>query len=246
MRRTMIFIISVAFLFGVSCNQSDTQNQTEIKTGKKLSLNSEAKKTSYSMGYNMGKNFKEIYDKIDHDSLIQGILDAVDQRDPQITMKEISDTLTKLQQQVAEKKRKEQKTMAEENKKIGAQFLEKNAKETGIKTTSSGLQYRVINQGKGPKPVSTDRVRVHYRGKFINGNEFDSSYKRGEPTTFRLDQVIPGWTEALQLMNTGAKFEVYIPSELAYGERGAGNVIAPNSTLIFEIELLEILKSDSK
>ena len=246
MKRALIFIISVAFLFSVSCNQSNTQNQAEIKTGKKLSLNSETKKTSYSMGYNMGKNFKEIYDKIDHDSLIQGILDAVDQREPQITMKEISDTLTKLQQKVAEKKREEQKTMAEENKKIGTQFLEKNAKEAGIKTTSSGLQYKVINQGNGPKPVSTDRVRVHYRGKLINGNEFDSSYKRGEPTTFRLDQVISGWTETLQLMNTGAKFEVYIPSELAYGERGAGNVIAPNSTLIFEIELLEILKSDSK
>jgi FKBP-type peptidyl-prolyl cis-trans isomerase len=246
MKRTLIFIVAVAVLFTISCDKSDSSTQVETKTGKKLTLNSEAKKTSYSMGYNMGKNFNEIYDKIDQDSLIQGILDAVNQRDPQITMKEVSDTLTKLQQQVAEKKREEQKTMAEENKKIGAQFLEKNAKAEGIKTTSSGLQYKIINQGNGPKPVASDRVRVHYRGKLIDGSEFDSSYKRGEPTTFRLDQVISGWTEALQLMNTGAKFEFYIPSELAYGERGAGNVIAPNSTLIFEIELLEILKSDSK
>jgi FKBP-type peptidyl-prolyl cis-trans isomerase len=193
----------------------------------------------------MGKNFQEIYDDIDRNSLIQGILDAVNQKDPQIEMKEISDTLTKLQQQVAEKKREEQKTMAEENKKIGEQFLEKNAKESGVKSTSSGLQYKVINQGTGSKPLATDKVRVHYRGKFINGSEFDSSYKRGEPTAFRLDQVIPGWTEAVQLMNVGSKFLVYIPSELAYGERGAGNVIPPNSTLIFEIELLEILKKDN-
>jgi FKBP-type peptidyl-prolyl cis-trans isomerase FklB len=246
MKRKLIFIISVVCLLSFNCNKSDTPSQSEIQADKKLSLNNEARKTSYSMGYNMGKNFKEIYDKIDQESLIQGILDAVNQKDPQITMKEISDTLTNLQQKVAEKKREEQKSMAEENKRIGTQFLEENAKKAGVKTTSTGLQYKTISQGNGPKPIATDKVRVHYRGKFINGNEFDSSYKRGEPATFRLDQVISGWTEALQLMNKGAKFEVYIPSELAYGERGAGNVIAPNSTLIFEIELLEILKPESK
>jgi FKBP-type peptidyl-prolyl cis-trans isomerase len=246
MKRKLIFIISVVFLLSFGCNTSDTPDQPEIQADKKLSLNNEARKTSYSMGYNMGKNFKEIYDKIDEESLIQGILDAVNQKDPQITMKEISDTLTNLQQKVAEKKREEQKSMAEENKKTGIRFLEENAKKAGVKTTSTGLQYKIISQGNGPKPVATDKVRVHYRGKFINGNEFDSSYKRGEPATFRLDQVIPGWTEALQLMTKGAKFEVYIPSELAYGERGAGNVISPNSTLIFEIELLEILQPESK
>lgn len=246
MNKTMVVIISILLLLNISCTKSSPSNKSEIKSGQDISLDTPEKKTSYSMGYNMGKNFKEIYEKIDQDKLIQGIIDAINQKDPRISMKEISDTLMKLQEQVAEQKKEEQKTIAEQNKKIGTQFLEKNAKEKGVKVTASGLQYKIINQGKGANPVATDRVRVHYRGKFIDGNEFDSSYKRGEPTTFRLDQVIPGWTESLQLMNTGAKYVVFIPSELAYGERGAGNVIGPNLTLIFEIELLEILKPDSK
>ncbi|MCK4942526.1 MAG: FKBP-type peptidyl-prolyl cis-trans isomerase [Candidatus Aminicenantes bacterium] len=246
MNKTIVVIIFILLLLNITCTKSSPSKKSEIKPGQDISLDTPEKTTSYSMGYNMGKNFKEIYEKIDQDTLIQGIIDAINQKDPQISMKEISDTLMKLQKQVAEQKKEEQKTMAEQNKKIGTQFLEKNAKEKGVKVTASGLQYKIINQGKGANPVATDRVRVHYRGKFIDGKEFDSSYKRGEPTTFRLDQVIPGWTESLQLMNTGAKYVVFVPSELAYGERGAGNVIGPNSTLIFEIELLEILKTDSK
>lgn len=123
----------------------------------------------------------------------------------------------------------------------GQKFLEENAKKEGVQTTPSGLQYRVIEEGHGTKPKASETVKVHYRGTLIDGTEFDSSYKRGQPISFALNQVIAGWTEGLQLMKTGAKHELYIPYNLAYGERGAGGVIPPYATLIFEVELLEVL-----
>jgi FKBP-type peptidyl-prolyl cis-trans isomerase len=122
----------------------------------------------------------------------------------------------------------------------GRKFLEENAKKAGVKTTSSGLQYKVITEGAGRKPKATETVTVHYRGTLIDGTEFDSSYKRGEPISFGLNRVIAGWTEGLQLMPTGSKYEFYIPYNLAYGERGAGGVIPPYATLIFEVELLGV------
>jgi FKBP-type peptidyl-prolyl cis-trans isomerase len=127
-----------------------------------------------------------------------------------------------------------------DHKSAGAQFLEENAKKEGVVTTASGLQYRVLHEGYGTQPKASETVRVHYRGTLIDGTEFDSSYKRGQPISFRLNQVIAGWTEGLQLMKTGARHELYIPYHLAYGERGAGNVIPPFAALIFEVELLEV------
>ncbi|MEY4768396.1 MAG: hypothetical protein RL637_1035 [Pseudomonadota bacterium] len=131
-------------------------------------------------------------------------------------------------------------TTPEENKAQGKAFLAKNAKNEKVKTTASGLQYEILTQGKGRSPQATDTVAVHYKGTLLDGSEFDSSYKRNTPATFPLNGVIPGWTEGLQLMKEGAKYRFYIPSELAYGESGAGQLIAPNSTLIFEVELLKV------
>lgn len=131
---------------------------------------------------------------------------------------------------------------AEENKKEGAAFLADNEKKSGVKKTVSGLQYKVTKEGKGTSPVATDQVTVHYSGKLIDGKEFDSSYKRGAPATFPLNRVISGWTEGLQLMKEGAKYQFYIPPELAYGSRGAGGIIGPESTLIFDVELIKVEK----
>ena len=148
-----------------------------------------------------------------------------------------------------QKKQKEQEEQmakmtadGEANKESGEKFLAANAQRDGIKKTQSGLQYEVITPAKGDKPKATDVVKVHYRGTLIDGTEFDSSIARGEPATFPLDQVIPGWTEGVQLMNVGSKYRFYVPSALAYGTRGAGPKIGPNSALIFEVELLEIVK----
>jgi len=131
---------------------------------------------------------------------------------------------------------------AEKNQKEGAAFLAANAKKAGVKSTPSGLQYLVIKEGAGKKPTAADAVTVHYRGTLINGSEFDSSYKRNQPATFPLNQVIKGWTEGVQLMKEGGKYRFFIPSELAYGSRGAGGLIGPNATLIFEVELISVQK----
>ncbi|RIJ47339.1 FKBP-type peptidyl-prolyl cis-trans isomerase [Maribellus luteus] len=135
---------------------------------------------------------------------------------------------------------------AQENLEAGNKFLEENGKREGVTTTESGLQYEVLTEGSGEKPAATDQVRVHYHGTLIDGTVFDSSVDRGEPTVFGVNRVIPGWTEALELMPVGSKWKVYIPAELAYGERGAGANIGPNSALVFEVELLEIVKDDNK
>lgn len=135
---------------------------------------------------------------------------------------------------------------AQENLEAGNKFLEENGKREGVTTTESGLQYEVLTEGTGEKPAATDQVRVHYHGTLIDGTVFDSSVDRGEPTVFGVNRVIPGWTEALELMPVGSKWKVYIPAELAYGERGAGANIGPNSALVFEVELLEIVKDDNQ
>jgi FKBP-type peptidyl-prolyl cis-trans isomerase len=139
-----------------------------------------------------------------------------------------------------ERQKAERAAQAEKAKQEGEAFLAENAKREGVKTTDSGLQYEVLQEGEGKKPTAEDRVTVHYKGTLISGEEFDSSYARGQPVTFPLSNVIPGWTEGVQLMSPGAKYKFYIPSDLAYGERGAGVKIGPNETLIFEVELLSV------
>jgi FKBP-type peptidyl-prolyl cis-trans isomerase len=192
------------------------------------------------IGLDMGAYLKNMGINVDRAALLQGITDTLTSKKHLMTPEEV----TKLKEEYGKKMQEQQmskaKVSGEKNAKEGAEFLAKNKTQKDVITTASGLQYTITKQGTGPKPKSTDMVSVNYRGTLLDGKEFDSSYKRGQPATFPVTGVIPGWTEALQLMNVGTKAKLFIPSNLAYGERAAGPDIGPNSTLIFEIELLEI------
>ena len=192
-------------------------------------------KLSYALGLSMGNNFKSSgIQSLDIDDFANGVKAIYENIKPEMSYDEakqiINEFFTSMQQEMTEK-----------NREIGEKFLVENKKRAGVITLPSGLQYEVITEGKGAKPKATDRVKCHYEGQLINGQVFDSSVKRGEPAVFGVNQVIPGWVEALQLMPVGSKWKLYIPSDLAYGEKGAGEAIAPNSTLIFEVELLDIV-----
>jgi FKBP-type peptidyl-prolyl cis-trans isomerase FklB len=192
-------------------------------------------KNSYSVGYDIGRSLKRQLVEVDAGALAQGLSDAFGGVAPALPDPEMQERFAAVRQESAQK-------IPEMNKKEGEAFLAKNKGAKGVKTTASGLQYKVITAGKGKQPAAGDTVTVNYRGTLIDGTEFDSSYKRNQPATFPVKGVIPGWTEALQLMKEGSKWMLYIPSNLAYGERGAGHMIGPNSTLIFEVELLSISK----
>jgi FKBP-type peptidyl-prolyl cis-trans isomerase FklB len=178
--------------------------------------------------------------QLNPEALVKGVQDAVTGTKPLMDSQEMNQTLVDLKRKIMTAQQEELKKMAEKNIMEGRAFLAENAKKEGVKTLPSGLQYKVIAEGSGRTPKENDTVTVHYRGTLINGTEFDSSYSRSQPATFRVDGVIPGWSEALQLMKAGSRWQIFIPTELAYGERGAGSVIPPNSTLIFEVELLSI------
>lgn len=192
-------------------------------------------KVSYSIGLNIGFNFKKQSVELSPDLLAQGIKDALASK-PQLTEEQVKETMMAFEKSIGEK----QKAAGEKNKGEGDKFLAANKSKPGVKTTASGLQYIAEKEGTGAAPGASDTVTVNYRGTLIDGTEFDSSYKRGEPATFPVSGVIKGWTEALQLMKKGAKYKLFIPAGLAYGERGAPPDITPNSTLIFEVELLDV------
>lgn len=208
--------------------------------GDKPEIKDEKGKINYSIGYQIGGDFKRQGIDLDPDLIVKGIRDALAESKPLMTPQEMRKTLVDLKKKIVADQRKQQKEQAQKNLAEGKAFLGKNAKKKGVKTLPSGLQYKVIEKGKGTSPGKTDSVTVNYRGTLIDGTEFDSSYKRGKPATFRVDGVIAGWTEALQLMKPGAKWQLFIPANLAYGERGAGPRIGPNSTLIFEVELTKV------
>jgi FKBP-type peptidyl-prolyl cis-trans isomerase len=172
--------------------------------------------------------------------LVQGIEDAASGGEALMTEEQMRTVMMNLANRVKAEQMEKQKQEGAENIKAGEAFLAENAGKEGVKTTDSGLQYKVITAGEGKTPQKSDKVTVHYRGTLIDGSEFDSSYSRNKPATFGVGQVIPGWTEALQLMKEGDKWEIYLPSKLGYGERGAGAKIPPNSTLIFEVELISV------
>jgi len=203
-------------------------------------LKNQKEKVSYSIGMDIANNLKKQSIDVDPDLLAKGIKDAFAGTKPLLTEKEVHDTLTAFQKEMMAKMQEKQKKMGDKNKLDGEAFLAENKKKEGVKALPSGLQYKVITEGTGKSPKATDTVTVNYKGTLIDGTEFDSSYRRGQPVSFPVNGVIAGWTEALQLMKEGSKWQLFIPSNLAYGEKGAGNTIGPNAVLIFEVELISI------
>ncbi len=197
-------------------------------------------KQSYGVGLDLGKNFLDGSIDINIETFFQGFRDAYTDQKWKLTEEELTQALEEFSKELAEKRMEKQQKAAEDNKAAGKAFLDENAKKDGVKVTDSGLQYKVVEEGTGKTPGKEDRVQVHYRGTLIDGTEFDSSYSRGEPAIFGVNQVIPGWTEAIMLMKEGSKYQVVIPSDIAYGVNGAGGIIGPNSTLIFDIELIKV------
>lgn len=203
-------------------------------------MESNKEKVSYCIGLETGKNLRRQFDDIDEKLVLDGLSDGITGVSPKLPQDEVTNLLQMLRQQIEEQQKEFMKRFAEENKRNGEQFLEQNKSKEGVKTLSSGLQYKVLQSGTGPQPTFLDAVSVHYKGTFIDGFEFDSSYKRGQPQVMPVNRIIPGWAEALQKMHVGDKWQLFIPHYLAYGEAGLANAIPPNSTLIFEMELLGI------
>ncbi|GAP77031.1 FKBP-type peptidyl-prolyl cis-trans isomerase FkpA precursor [Pseudoalteromonas sp. SW0106-04] len=243
MKKTIkLSLVAASVLALTACNQEAAKPEV-----KEVKLETEAQQQSYGIGASVG-NFlnKDLADKkelgiaLDQELMLRGFKDAL-AGDAKIEEEKIREVLTALDESVRAKQQEQAKAAAQENLAEGEKYLAENAKKEGVEVTESGLQYEVLEQGDGEKPAETDTVKVHYKGTLLDGTEFDSSYSRNEPTTFPLNRVIPGWTEGLQLMPVGAKYKFTIPSELAYGERDLGKIPA-NSTLVFEVELLEIVK----
>ena len=227
MKYISIVVLSIALLVDV-CSAEE-----------RLELKDQKDKDSYSLGYKLGSDFTREDMKIDLEALISGIRDAFGGKAPLLNEDEMRKTLMNLQKKMQAAQQKLMKEQGPKNLADGKAFLKKNEAIDGVKTLPSGLQYKVITEGTGKKPKASDTVTVHYRGTLIDGSEFDSSYRRNKPATFRVNGVIPGWTEALQLMKEGAKWKLFIPPNLAYGERSVGH-IGPNSTLIFDVELVSV------
>lgn len=235
MRNVVTLAMAIAVIAGTALAADD-----EAKADTKTKELTQIQKVSYCIGLDMGGNFKQMELDVDTDLLIKGLKAGFTDAEPMFTKEEIQEIMMQFQKEMMEK----QKAMMEKQKEKGIKFLAENKKKEGVKTTDSGLQYIVITEGKGDSPIDDDTVSVDYVGTLIDGTEFDSSYKRGKPVSFPVNGVIKGWTEALKLMKPGSKLKLFIPSELAYGERGMGGVIGPNETLIFEVELKEVKKAD--
>lgn len=199
-----------------------------------------AERGSYALGLDIGASIARFGDDIDLDALVDGLRDTLAGREPRLTQQEAQAAMQEFGTLLQEQRQEELAAQMESNEAEGEAFLAENASKEGVTTTASGLQYQVLEEGSGASPDAGDEVTVHYRGTLLDGTEFDSSYERGEPATFDVDGIIPGWTEALQLMQEGGKYRLFIPPALAYGEAGAGDLIGPNATLIFEVELLSV------
>jgi len=203
-------------------------------------LKTQKDKISYSVGVSVARNFQQQGVEINPDVMIVGLKDALTGGKLQFTEDEIHKILNTYQEELRLKQAKARDAAAEKNGKDGAAFLAANKMQKGVVTLPSGLQYKILKEGDGRKPTDADTVECHYRGTLVNGTEFDSSYRAGKPVSFKVTGVIPGWTEALKLMSVGSKWQLFIPSQLAYGERGAGNRVGPRETLIFDVELIAI------
>lgn len=228
--KLLIFTLGVSMLTLASCDKKGNKN---------VSLKNDIDSVSYSLGANFGSNLERSgLINLNEDIFLAAMYSAIAKDSLKIDPRQGNSIINNYI-------RKIQENIGKENQAKGDKFLSENKTKEGVTTTESGLQYRIINEGEGEKPLATDKVKVHYRGTTIDGKEFDSSYKRNEPATFAANRVIKGWTEALQLMPAGSKWELFIPASLAYGPRGAGSDIGPNETLIFEVELLEIVKDET-
>jgi FKBP-type peptidyl-prolyl cis-trans isomerase len=232
--------LMIAALFVISATQffCIAKQDNPSKPG----LSTQAEKYSYMIGLDIGGSLKGLYTEIDYNALLWGIQDAVKDREHLMNDSTLGAIKQEFNMEMQSKQMAKMKTDGEKNVKDGEAFLAANKAKKGVIVTATGLQYSVIKEGTGPVPKVTDMVKVHYRGTLIDGKEFDSSIKRGQPVEFRVNGVIPGWTEALQLMKTGSKYKLVIPSNLGYGERGAGQDIGPNAVLVFDVELLEIVQ----
>ena len=227
--RFLITLVIVAGLIGTPCLAEEMPE-----------LGNEKARAYYSVGYQIGDDFKRQGVEINPEALVKGIQDAISGKPPLMTAEEQRATLVNLQRQMSARQEKKKVKQAQKYPGESREFLASNANKPGVVNLPSGLQYKVIREGSGRSPGVTDTVTVHYRGTLIDGTEFDSSYSRGKPATFGVSRVIAGWTEALQLMKEGAKWQLFIPPDLAYGEKGAGSKIPPNSSLIFDVELISV------
>lgn len=237
-RRTATFLLAPLFV-GVL-----TACQEKAPEPEPLTLDTPAERLSYGVALRMGQRMKTDGMMLDVEAYAQGLRDAFDEAEAKLTDEEINAEMVAFQQRLEAERDAEQAAVATTNLEAGVAFLAENATREGVVVTESGLQYEVIEAGAGATPTAEDSVEVHYRGTLIDGTEFDSSYSRGQTVTFGVTQVIAGWTEALQLMQEGAKYKLFIPADLAYGAGGAGQVIGPNATLIFDVELVKVVGSE--
>ncbi len=227
MKKILIVLLVLFFVFGTAYAEDKFKTKQE--------------KIGYAIGMNIGTNMLQQKVDVDADQLAAGLHAVLKGEKTVLTQEEMGQILTAYQQEMQMKQMAEMAAEAAKNEKLAQEYLENNGKQDGVVTLESGLQYKIIKAGTGASPKAESKVQVHYRGTLLDGTEFDSSYKRGEPASFPVNGVIPGWTEALQLMKEGAKWQLVIPASLAYAERGAPPMIPPNATLIFDVELLKIL-----
>lgn len=246
MRLLALGTITASLLLTAGCNKDAAKPaagaDTAAKPGDASSipgLKDEKQRNSYMIGMDIAQTLKPIKDEIDMPTLEKALRTSLNGGKPLMDEKQLQQVRETFAQKIQAKRISEQMTQARKNSQAGQEFLAKNAKAAGVKTTASGLQYLVLKEGTGPKPTANDAVTVHYEGKLLDGTKFDSSYDRGQPATIPLPQVVPGWREGIQLMPVGSKYRLWIPGNLAYGEQGGGP-IPPNSTLVFDVELIGI------
>ena len=231
--------LASAMLLMTGCSTNNGSQEAAAQSVSITEQSPASEKVGYSLGFMMAEGNKEAVKDLDLNTFEKGFRDGYEGNDSALTQEQMQEVLMTYQKEQEEQFVKDMEKQTTENKAAGVAFLAENAKKEGVKTTASGLQYKVVKAGTGKMPKATDVVEVNYEGKLIDGTVFDSSYERGEPIEFPLNQVIAGWTEGLQLMKEGGKYEFYIPSDIAYGEAGNAG-IEPNSTLIFTVELLKV------
>jgi FKBP-type peptidyl-prolyl cis-trans isomerase FklB len=254
MKRTRIIlaVLAVSTAAAYAADDKPSPSPAGSPGAASSALKDDKDKLSYAIGTDIGRTLLRLQVEFNQGALTQGILDILNKKATALTEEELTQTMQGFQQNLAQKQEQEMakkqadmKTAAEKNKTNGKQFLDDNGKKQGVTTLPDGLQYKVVKNGTGDKPKDTDTVEVNYKGTFIDGKEFDSSEKNGGPVSFPVNEVIKGWSEALKLMPVGSKWQLFIPSDLAYGDEGEGEDIAPGSTLIFDVELLNIKKENT-